>query len=146
MNKFFLSSIIAMAVCVISSSCNAEDLFVSARDLPQSVQSFLTSHFPNTSVASTIKDGNDYEIRMNNGWEMEFDHNGQWENIDCKRDQVPASVLALIPETIISYISSNYATAFITEISRDRSGYEVELSNGLDLKFSSKGVFMAVDN
>ena len=146
MNKFFLSSIIAMAVCIISCSCSAEDLFVSTRDLPQTIQSFLASHFPNASVATTIKDGNDYEIRMNNGWEMEFDHNGQWENIDCKRDEVPASVLALIPETIVSYINSNFATAFITEISRDRSGYDVELSNGLDMKFSSKGIFKAIDD
>lgn len=146
MNKFFLSSIIAMAVCVVSSSCNAEDMFVSTRELPQTAQTFLASHFPNTSVASTIKDGHDYEIRMNNGWEVEFNHNGEWENIDCKRDEVPASVLALIPETIVAYINSNYATAYITEISRDRAGYEVELSNGLDLKFSSKGTFKAIDD
>lgn len=146
MNKFFLSSIIAMAVCIISCSCNAEDLFVNSRDLPQTVQSFLASHFPDRTVASTIKDGNDYEVRMDNGWEMEFDHNGQWENIDCKRDEVPASVIALIPETIVSYINSNFETAIITEISRDRSGYEVELSNGIDLKFTSKGSFKAIDD
>ena len=60
MNKFFLSSIIAMAVCVVSSSCNAEDMFVSTRELPQTAQTFLASHFPNTSVASTIKDGYDF--------------------------------------------------------------------------------------
>lgn len=80
---------ITMTVCVISCKCSAEDLLVSARDLPQTVQSFLASPFSNTSVAATIKEGNDYEIRMDNGWEMEFDHNGQWENIDCKRDEVP---------------------------------------------------------
>lgn len=135
-----------MAVCIISCSCNAEDLFVNSRDLPQTVQSFLASHFPDRTVAATIKDGNDYEVRMDNGWEMEFDHNGQWENIDCKRDEVPASVIALIPETIVSYINSNFETAIITEISRDRSGYEVELSNGIDLKFTSKGSFKAIDD
>lgn len=146
MKKFFLSSIIAMTVCLISYSCTAEDLIVNVRDLPQTVQSFLNSHFSNTSVAAAIKDGNDYEIRMGNGWEMEFDRDGQWENIDCKRDAVPASVIALIPETIVSYISSNFAQAFITEISKDRSGYEVELSNGLDLRFSSKGSLKTIDD
>lgn len=146
MKKFFLSSILAMSVCLVSLSCNADDLFINVRELPQTVQSFIASHFPNTSVLSTIKDGNDYEIRMDNGWEMEFDHNGQWETVDCKRDEIPASVIALIPETIVSYIRNNYPTVFITEISRDRSGYDVELSNGLDLKFSSKGNFIRIDD
>ena len=146
MKKFFLSSIIAMAVCVISYSCSAEDLLVNVQDLPQTVQSFLASHFPNTSVAVAIKDGNDYEIRMGNGWEMEFDHDGQWENIDCKRDEVPASVITLIPEKIVSYLNSNFENVFITEISKDRSGYEVELSNGLDMRFSSKGSLKTIDD
>lgn len=146
MKRFLLSSIIAMAVCVISCSCSAEDRYINVRDLPQTIQSFLSSHFPNTSVVMTTKDGNDFEIRMENGWEMEFDREGQWENIDCKRNAVPASVIALIPETIVSYLSSNFENAFITEISRDRSGYEVELSNGLDLRFSSKGSLRTIDD
>ena len=146
MKKFFLSSIIAVAVCVISYSCSAENNIVNVQDLPQTIQSFLSSHFQNTSVSVAIKDGNDFEIRMENGWEMEFDREGQWENIDCKRNAVPASVIALIPETIVSYLSSNFENAFITEISRDRSGYEVELSNGLDLRFSSKGSLRTIDD
>lgn len=146
MNKFFLSSLIAMAICVVSCSCTKDDLFVNARDLPQTIQSFLASHFSNTDVAATIKDGNDYEIRMDNGWELEFDHDGQWENIDCKRDEVPASVLRLIPETIVAYVNSNFEKAYITDISKDRSGYEVELSNGLDLKFSLKGNLKTIDD
>ena len=146
MKKFFLSSIIAVAVCVISYSCSAENNIVNVQDLPQTIQSFLSSHFQNTSVSVAIKDGNDFEIRMDNGWEIEFDHKGQWENIDCKRDEVPASVIALIPETAVSYLNSNFEKAFITEISKDRSGYDVELSNGLDLRFSSKGNLKKVDD
>ena len=146
MKKLFISSIIAMAACLFSSSCTAEDLFVNAQVLPQTIQSFLASHFPNTKTALAIKDGNEYEIRMENGWEMEFDNEGQWEKIDCKLDEVPASVITLIPETIVSYIRSNFEKAYITEISRDRSGYDVELSNGFDLEFSSKGIFRKIDD
>ena len=139
MKNIFLSSIIAIAACVFSCSCTAEDLLVNVHDLPQTIQSFLASHFPNTRAALAVKDGNEYEIRMDNGWEMEFDNEGQWEKIDCKRNEIPASVIALIPEKIVSYIRSNFENAFITEISKDRSGYDVELSNGLELEFSSKG-------
>ena len=146
MKKVFLSTIIAMAACVFASSCSAKDTIVKVQDLPQTIQSFIASHFSNTSVALAIKDGNEYEIRMDNGWEVEFDNKGQWEKIDCKRDEVPASVIALIPETIASYLTSNFDKAYVTEISKDHSGYDIELSNGLDLEFSSNGRFKKIDD
>ena len=146
MRNLIISSIIAMTACIFSCSCTAEDLLVNVNDLPQTIQSFLASHFPNTKATTAIKDGNEYEIRMENGWEMEFDNEGQWEKVDCKLDEVPASVIALIPEKIISYIRSNFEKAYITEISKDRSGYDVELSNGLDLEFSSKGNLRTIDD
>ena len=146
MKKYILSSIIALATLIASYSCSAEDLLVNVRDLPQTIQSFLAGHFSNNNVVVAVKDGNEYEIRMDNGWELEFDNKGQWEKVDCKRDEVPASVTALIPETIVSYLNSNFEKTFITEISKDRSGYEVELSNGLDLRFSSKGNLMKIDD
>ena len=36
----------------------------------------IAAHFSNTGVAVAIKDGNEYEIRMENGWEIEFDNKG----------------------------------------------------------------------
>ena len=145
MKKVFLSSIIAIAACVFAYSCSAKDTIVKVKDLPQTIQSFLSAHFSNTGVAVAIKDGNEYEIRMENGWEIEFDNKGQWENIDCKRDKVPASVISLIPETIASYLRSNFDKAYVTEISKDHSGYDIELSNGLDLEFSSNGRFKKIE-
>jgi len=34
----------------------------------------------------------------------------------------------------------------IKEIKKKRTGYEVELSNGLDLEFNSKGKFLRMDD
>ena len=146
MKKILLSSVIAMAACLFACSCSAKDIIVKVQDLPQTVQSFLAAHFSNIGVAVAIKDGHEYEIRMDNGWEMEFDNKGQWEKIDCKRDEVPASVTSLIPESIVTYLSSNFEKAFITEITKDHSGYDIELSNGLDLEFSSNGRFKKIDD
>ena len=146
MKKVFLSSIIAIAAFVFAYSCSAKDTIVKVKDLPQTIQSFLAAHFSNTGVAVAIKDGNEFEIRMNNGWEIEFDNKGQWENIDCKRDKVPSSVISLIPETIASYLRSNFDKAYVTEISKGHSGYDIELSNGLNLEFSSNGRFKKIDD
>ena len=142
----FLSLAIVMAACLIACSCSAKNTIVKVQDLPQAAQAFLATHFSNTDVALAIKDGNEYEIRMDNGWELEFDNKGQWEKIDCQRDAIPASVASTLPEAIVSYLSSNFENAFITEISKDRSGYDIELSNGLDLEFTSKGRFKRIDD
>lgn len=146
MKKLIFSSVIAIAASVFACACSAKDTVVKIQDLPQAIQSFISEHFSNTGVALAIKDGNEYEVRMDNGWEIEFDNKGQWENIDCKRDEVPASVFSLIPESIAAYLSSNFEKAFVTEISKDHSGYDVELSNGLDLEFSSNGRFKKIDD
>ena len=76
MKKVFLSSIFAIAACVFAYSCSAKDTVVKVKDLPQTIQSFLAAHFSNTGVAVAIKDGNEYEIRMENGWEIEFNNKG----------------------------------------------------------------------
>lgn len=142
----FLSLAIVMAACLIAYSCCAKNTIVKIQDLPQAAQAFLAAHFTGTDVALAIKDGNEYEIRMDNGWELEFDNKGQWEKIDCQRDAIPASVASTLPEAIVSYLSSNFENAFVTEISKDRSGYDIELSNGLDLEFTSKGRFKRIDD
>ena len=129
----FLSLAIVMAACLIACSCSAKNTIVKVQDLPQAAQAFLAAHFTGTDVAVAIKDGNEYEIRMDNGWELEFDNKGQWEKIDCQRDAIPASVASTLPEAIVSYISSNFEKAFVTEINKDHSGYDIELSNGLDM-------------
>ena len=142
----FLSLAVVMAACLFACSCSAKNTIVKVQDLPQAVQAFLAAHFTGTDVAVAIKDGNEYEIRMENGWELEFDNKGQWEKIDCQRDAIPASVTSTLPEAIVSYLNSNFEKAFVTEIARDRSGYDVELSNGIDLEFTSKGRFKRIDD
>nr|WP_242499231.1 PepSY-like domain-containing protein [Flavobacterium sp. 140616W15] len=47
---------------------------------------------------------------------------------------------------IVSYINTNFANTTITKIDKGTWGYEVNLSNGLELEFNSKGNFIRIDN
>ena len=145
-NSTILSILSAVIVCMASISCSAKNVVIKVQDLPQQAQSFLDTHFKTSEISLVVKDGNEYDIRFENGWEVEFNHKGQWEKIDCKRDSVPSSVISILPEAIPSYLRSNYENAFITEIGLDHSGYDVELSNGLDIEFSSNGRFKIIDD
>lgn len=146
MRKLFVSIAAAVIACIISCSCNAKDVVIKVQDLPQAAQSFISTHFKGIDVTFVIKDGNEYDVRFANGWELEFNRKGEWKTVDCKHEAVPSSIIALIPESIPAYIQSNFANAFVTEISKDRWEYDIELSNGLDLEFSLNGKLKKVDD
>lgn len=139
-------SIAAVIACIISCACNAKDVVIKVQDLPQAAQSFISTHFQGIEVAFVVKDGNEYDVRFANGWELEFNRKGEWETIDCKHEAVPSSIIALIPESIPASIRNISTNEYITEISKNRWEYDIELSNGLDLEFSLSGKLKKVDD
>ena len=68
---------------------------------------------------------------------------GEWDKVDCYMLPVPA---ALVPETIKQYVKANFPDAVINKIDKERYGYEIELSNNLELKFNKQGMLMQIDH
>lgn len=87
--------------------------------------------------------GGKYEVTLNDGTQIDFDKKGVWDKIDCEAGAVPA---ALIPGTIANYVKTNFAGAKVTKIDKERYGYEIELSNGLELKFNKAGQLLSMDD
>ena len=76
----------------------------------------------------------EYEVDLKSGAEVDFQENGDWKEVKAARgNAVPA---AIIPTAITKYVSTNFKGQSIVEISRKRGGYEVELSNGTELKLT----------
>ena len=80
----------------------------------------------------TEKGANKYEVFLADGTEVEFDQSGAWTSVDCKSKAVPA---AIVPEAIGRYVAENYPNLAIVQIERESYGYEIELSNDLDIQF-----------
>lgn len=87
--------------------------------------------------------GRTYEVRLTDGTEIDFDKKGEWIDVDCKSKSVPKEI---IPTSIANYVKANYPNEFVTHIDRDSRGYDVELSNHLDLKFDASGNFIRFDD
>lgn len=141
----FLAALVCMMVQTVSTFAN--DRIIPAEQLPASAKAFIQQYFPGQGI-SYVKLDKDfsktkYEVRLNNGVELEFDKKGIWDKVKCKPSGVPA---ALIPAPIANYVKSNFAGAIIVKIDKERYGYDVELSNDLDLKFNRKGQLKAVDD
>lgn len=86
----------------------------------------------------------EYDVILTDGTEITFDRNGNWKDIEVRRNgSVPA---AFVPAAISTYVKQNQKKAKIVGIEKNRSGYDVELSNGVDMKFNTDGKFVRYDD
>lgn len=115
--------------------------------LPEPINAFLKQYFPNATVAFVETDSGygsvEYDVTLSDGTEIDFDHANQWDNIDGHMNPVPA---ALVPPAIASYVKTNCQGAAITKLDRERAGYDVELANGMELRFDANGRFVGYDD
>lgn len=84
-----------------------------------------------------------YEVTLTDRTEIDFDKKGNWTEVDCKKNAVPA---ALIPASVKDYVKANFPNEIITKIERKSTGIEVELANDFSLKFNKKGQFVSLDD
>jgi len=129
-----------------SVTCMADDKVIPVEQLPAAAKSFIAKHFPKEKIAYAEKDGSfraTYEAKLSDGTEVEFDKKGNWDKVDCKHKAVPAG---LIPAAIAKYVKNSYPDAVIVKIDKERYGYEIELSNDLDLRFNKSGKLIGIDD
>ena len=115
--------------------------------VPDAINSFVKQYFPNATIAGVEQDsdhgGMEYDIYLSDGTEIDFDANNQWDKVECHANAVPA---ALVPQAIATHVKNNYPNMAITKINKEYHGYEIELSNGLELNFDKSGRFMGMDD
>lgn len=102
---------------------------IAVGELPAVSQEFIKTHFAGVEVSFSKVD------------EELFDKD--YKDVECKYGEVPA---AIVPQQIRDYVTKNYPKNKIVAIDRDRRDYEVELDNGLDLKFDLKFRLIDIDN
>ena len=66
-----------------------------------------------------------------------------WDKVDCNYIAVPSD---LVPVAIAEYVKTNFAGTKIVKIDKEHGGYEVELSNDIELHFNSQGKLMYFDD
>jgi len=118
-----------------------------AQAVPEAINAFVKQYFPNATIAGVEPDndhgGVEYDVHLNDGTEVDFDANNQWETIESRAKGVPA---AFIPQAIATYVKSNYQNMAVAKIHKEHYGYEIELTNGLELNFDQSGQFMGMDD
>jgi hypothetical protein len=120
-----------------NTSCNSDKK-------AQAINEFVRAYFPDTEVIANIKDGLDCDVTLSDYTQIEFDGNIagkklEWDEVNCKHSTVHTAVpAALIPTEIADYVSRLHSEQRIVKIAKDFRGWEIELSNGIEIEFDSK--------
>ena len=144
MKSYILTGIFALVLLMTSCS----DRPVAPAQLPGAITAFIQQNFPNQAITFAQKDleitGWQYDVVLADGTQIEFDTDQMWDKIQCPMtNPVPA---VLIPAPIMAYLQGNFPGVMIQKIDKDSFGYEVELANGLELKFNQAGALMEMDD
>ena len=146
MKKFFLAAALLFAGITASQADN-NDRPITLDKLPAAAQNFLKSHFSDLTLAYAIEEpqyiGSEYEVTYTDRTEVEFDSKGEWTTVDRKYAAVPASI---VPKQISDYVAKTFAGQMIYKIDRDRYTWEIELSNGLEVKFDKDFRVIGIDD
>ena len=143
--KKFITLLVAL-VCLPFVSSADDDYAIQFTQLPVVSQTFVRTHFGQEHVSYCMRDSHSFEVRLDDGGEVEFNSAGNWKEVDCKYKTVPVSVLKLIPASIPTYVESTFPQTIITKVNVKPWGYELELNNGLDVEFNKDGKFMRIDD
>ena len=145
MKKLIISLLMLVGVV---AACQARDEY--SRDagvLPQAARTVIGKNFKSkVGIVKIDKDFgrvSEYEVTLDDGTEITFDRNGNWKDVECNsRRSVPDG---FILPAIRKYVAKNYKNVKIVGVEKERNGYEISLSNGIDMKFDKQGVCQKFD-
>ncbi len=141
-----VKTIIAVIACLAAFMLNgnAVNNALPINSLPVNVITFVQQNFPDKQITSIEKEmtDNTIEVGLNDGTQIDFDDNGNWNAIYSQIDAVPSDV---VPSAIMKIIDDNFPGTSVVEIDKEDYGYEVELPCGVFLHFNHNYQLLGFD-
>lgn len=124
------------------SSCDDEKK-IDFGDLPSEARSFIENYFPSADILSIVQEKEDgrkeYQVKLSNGTDMEFDEDGGWTNIECYFSPLPTGIL---PANVITKVEELHPEAYINGVEKELGGYVVEVTDAdgidWDMRFNAQ--------
>ena len=111
------------------------------------INTFVETYFPQVGILKVEADEDEYDVKLTDGTEITFTLAFEWKSIDCDESSVYGIVPAeLVPEQIAAYVTTNYPNQHIDKIEKMANGWEIELSNGVEIEFDSNFNVTHIDN
>ncbi len=132
-----MKKIAFLAVCALMA------VAATAKTLPEKAAKFLEVAFPERTLLLLDAKVN-YEVMLDDYTEVDFDAKGNWTEINAKKQgEIPNSA---VPAKILESIDKHFQGQKIVKIERGMRGdYEVELINGIEIKFNRDFIITEID-
>lgn len=124
------------------SSCDDEKK-IDFGELPSEARSFIENYFPSADILSIVQEKEDgrkeYQVKLSDGTDMEFDEDGEWTNIECYFSPLPTGIL---PANVITKVEELHPEAYINGVEKELGGYVVEVTDAggidWDMRFNAQ--------
>lgn len=143
--KFIIASLFVATLAM--ASCSKKTTTTDPAQLPEQSQKVVSSNFSSPIVSIEIgKDEEtqveEYTVTLDDGTVIEF-KNDVW-------DEVTVPVGSQVPEyfvnpAIFQYVKMNHPQLKVIGIKKDKTDFDVKLSNDLGIEFDSIGAFIKYD-
>ncbi len=140
--KKIIFTLLTLVLLVGSASTQARKRVINPDKLPQPAIELIQKHWPSCAIDFAYIDGLEYEVLLSDGTLIEFNIKGIWKEMKCT-DGLPVT---LVPGYITRYVVERFPKQLIIDCEKLRGGYEVTLTNGLEIQFDLRGNVTHVDD
>ena len=142
---FTLASVVFVGAVTLLQAAN--DRIIQFAQLPNSAKVVVNKFFKGKQVSYSKEDreiiSTNYELRLADGTEIDFDSKGNWTDVDGQHQAIP---VGLIPAAVLKTVSKQHPNDSIVKIERNRFGYEVKLLSGLEIQLNKQGAITGYDD
>lgn len=139
---FLFKMLLMLAMLMSNTACADEYRIISLDRLPEVSRIFINDHFSESKPLLVKYDDFSYEVIFESGVSVEFDLQGKWKEVNCPGSIVPPGI---VPDQIRAKIHELYPKEAIIAIERDSRGYDIRLSNRVELEFNKYGNLVDID-
>lgn len=101
------------------------------------IAGFVAAHFPEVAIASISESEEGYEVKLEDGTQINFSADLEWTKVSCKHSSVFTFVPeSIVPEEITAYVVENHPDNTIMDIKKTGFGWMVTLNNKGKIKFN----------
>lgn len=138
--------ILLVALSMLCLTACAHKEVVEVTDLPNQAQNILSTYFANDPILLLTVEhfgiAREYTVSFQSGGKIEFDYEGNWTEISY----LPNVPDGLVPALILESVAQKFPGQLIIDISKELTGYEVELSSHIELKYNRNFELISIEN
>lgn len=129
-------------------SADASPTYICQHTLSAKIQNFLNRHFGQYEIEKLKYDADDGDckVKYKNGIKIEFNHHGDWEEIESDYAPLPKSIIDILPKPAVTFIAEKYPRRPVIKVKHQSHEYKVKMEGPLVLKFDDYGNIIKIDD